>query len=578
MDLAAEGASSGIAVGAFEWNTLFLVFLAGWIFVPIYIKAGVVTVPQYLRKRFGGFRIHFFLSILILFFYIVTRIPVEVFSGAVLMRLIWGLDIYLAILFLLTVASIYTITGGFAAMVYTDVLQAGYILLGTFLLMGFAFNEVGGYEGLLDKYVHAIPSVVSEGNWTAKPECYNPRPDAFHIFRDPVTGDIPWPGLVFGVSIHSLYYWCTDQITVQRYLAGKNMSHVKGGCLLCGYLKLLPMFTIVMPGMISRILYPDKVACIVPSQCEKYCGSWISCSPIAFPLLVMELMPNGFRGLMLSALCASLMCSLASIFNSASILFTLDIYPRIRPVATEKELMVTGRFFIVLLLAVSLAWVPVIEMKKTKHLFAFMHAVSSYLTPPIAAVFLLAVFCKRVNEQGAFWGLTSGILIGLSRMVTELIYGHRQSCSMSSTCPMIICGVHYLHFVIILFVVSVLIILGISLVTKPIPDKHLHRLCWSLLNSQEERVDLEAEMPRKMFPQPVENPDVPSVAPSCLLKAWNTFCGLESKPGPKLALGAEATRKTKGGDTSETPLWRNLTNACGFLLIALGALGHMYYH
>ncbi|XP_037679387.1 sodium/glucose cotransporter 1-like [Choloepus didactylus] len=506
MELAGKGASSGIAVGASEWNTLFLLHLVGWIFVPIYIKAGVVTVPEYLRKRFGGCRIHCFLSILTLFFYVFSRISVEIFSGTVLMRLVLGLDVYLAILSLLAVASIYTITGGFAAVVYTDVLQTSIILLGSVFLMGFAFKEVGGYQGLLDKYLYAIPSVISEGHWTAKPECYMPRPDAFHIFRHPVTGDLPWPGLVFGFSILSLYYWCTDQMTVQRYLAGKSLSHVKGGCILCGYLKLLPMFTTVMPGMISRVLYPDKVACVVPSECQKYCGTRAGCSAIAFPVLVMALMPNGLRGLMLSALCASFMCSLTSIFNSASAMFTLDVYPKLRPVATEKELMVTSRFFIILLLAVSLAWVPVVEMTHGKQVFEFMHSVTSCLTPPIAAIFLLAIFCKRVNEQGAFWGLTGGILIGSLRVVTEFVYGP-QSCSESTSCPVIICGIHYLHFTIILFVLSLLISLAISAATAPIPDKHLHRLCWSLRDSQEERVDLDAEAPGRRVPQPREPPE-----------------------------------------------------------------------
>ncbi|XP_077016278.1 sodium/glucose cotransporter 1-like isoform X2 [Tamandua tetradactyla] len=575
MDMAGKGASSGIAVGAFEWNAVFLLYLVGWIFVPIYIKAGVVTVPEYLRKRFGGCRIHFFFSILTLFFYIFSRISVEIFSGTVLMKLVLGLDVYLAILSLLAVASIYTITGGFAAVVYTDVLQTSVILLGSVLLMGFAFMELGGYQSLLDKYFHALPSMVSEGNWTAKPACYIPRPDAFHIFRHPITGDLPWPGLVLGFSILSLCSWCTDQMTVQRYLAGKSISHVKGGCILCGYLKLLPMFTIVMPGMASRILFPDKVACVVPSECQQYCGTRTGCSAIAYPLLVMELMPNGLRGLLLSALCASLMCSLTSVFNSASALFTLNIYPWIRPVATEKELMVTGRFFIILLLAASLAWVPIVEMAHGKQLFEFMHSVTSYLAPPIAAVFLLAVFCRRVTEQGAFWGLAGGVLIGFSRLVTEFAYG-RQTCSGSSSCPVIVCDVHYLYFAIILFVVSLFISLGISLATAPIPDKHLHRLCWSLLDSQEERVDLDAGTPRRTVPQPKGHPGQVRDTQSCLLKAWDMFCGLDPKPGPKLAPGEEATRETEG-NTWETPLWRKVTNACGVLLLGLGVLGHMYY-
>ncbi|XP_075852859.1 sodium/glucose cotransporter 1-like isoform X2 [Microcebus murinus] len=343
IGLAAIGASSGVAVGAFEWNAVFLLCSLGWIFVPVYIKAEVVTVSEYFKKRFGTYRIQIIFSVVYLFLYIFNRIALEVCSYAVFMRMLWGLDIYLIILVLLTVAGLYTITGGLVAVVYTGVLHAFIMLLGSVLLMCYAFNKVGGYEGLLRKYFQAIPRTISKGNWTAKPQCYLPRPDAFHIIQDPVTGDLPWPGLFFGLPILSTYYWCTDQMFFQRCLAGKNLSHVKGGCLLCGYVKLLSMFSMVMPGMISRILYPDKVACVVPSECQKYCGMETGCSPIAYPLLVIELLPSGLRGLMLSTFCASFISSLTSICHSASALFTLNIYTVMRPVATETELMVTGR-------------------------------------------------------------------------------------------------------------------------------------------------------------------------------------------------------------------------------------------
>ncbi|XP_014652810.1 PREDICTED: LOW QUALITY PROTEIN: sodium/glucose cotransporter 1-like [Ceratotherium simum simum] len=496
MSLAGKGAMSGIAVGAFEWNpesvTLHFVFLGPshhqlHLWDNQHFVSKVVTTPEYLRKRFGGYRIPFLLAIMYLFLYIFSKIS--------------------------------------------------------------AFKEVGGYQELLHKYVDAKPSIIHEGNWTAKPECYMPRLDSFHIFRDPITGDLPWPGIVFGVSTLSLYYRCANQIFVQRCLAGKNMSHVKGGCIFCGYLKLLPMFSIVMPGMISRVLYPDKVACVVPSECEKHCGTRTGCSPIAYPVVVVELLPNGVRGLMLSTISASLMSSLTSVFNCASTLFTMDIYTRMRPMATEKELMVTGRFFVIILFAVTIAWVPVMETAHSDQLFEYMHAVMSYLTPPIAAVFLLAIFCKRVTEQGAFWGLTGGLLLGFFRMMLEFIYGP-WSCPANSKCPLVICSMHYLYFAIILFVVSLFTMLGISLFTDPIPDKHLYRLCWSLRNSQEERVDLDAETQGKR-PAPQAQADVFKEAQSCLWKAWDMFCGLEPRPSPKLVPEEAAVEKIERGATSE---------------------------
>ncbi|XP_036304697.1 sodium/glucose cotransporter 1 isoform X2 [Pipistrellus kuhlii] len=542
VGLAGTGAAAGIATGGFEWNALILVVVLGWVFVPIYIKAGVVTMPEYLRKRFGGKRIQIYLSILSLLLYIFTKISADIFSGAIFINLALGLDLYLAIFLLLAITGIYTITGGLAAVIYTDTLQTAIMLVGSFILTGFAFNEVGGYEAFMEKYMNAIPTKVSDGNITINKECYTPRNDSFHIFRDPLKGDLPWPGLIFGLSILALWYWCTDQVIVQRCLSAKNMSHVKAGCVMCGYLKLLPMFLMVMPGMISRILY------------------------------------TGLRGLMLSVMLASLMSSLTSIFNSASTLFTMDIYTKIRKRANEKELMIAGRVFILVLIGISIAWVPVVQSAQSGQLFDYIQSITSYLGPPIAAVFLLAVFCKRVNEQGAFWGLIIGFLIGVSRMIAEFAYG-TGSCMEPSECPTIICGVHYLYFAIILFVVSIIIILLVSLCTKPIPDVHLYRLCWSLRNSKEERIDLDATEEDVVDEAPEETFEIeaPEEKKGCCRKAYDLFCGLDQQKGPKMTKEEEAAMKLKLTDTSEKPLWRTVVNINGIILLAVAVFCHAFF-
>uniref|UniRef100_A0A671RDE4 Sodium/glucose cotransporter 1 n=1 Tax=Sinocyclocheilus anshuiensis TaxID=1608454 RepID=A0A671RDE4_9TELE len=255
VGIAGTGAAAGIAIGGFEWNALVVVIILGWLFVPIYIKAGVVTMPEYLKKRFGGQRIRIYLSVLSLFLYVFTKISADMFAGAIFINQALGLNIYLAVIILLLITALYTVTGGLAAVIYTDTLQTIIMVVGSFILMGFAFNEVGGYENFKDRYMTAIPSVVI-ANISEK--CYTPRADSFHIFRDPLTGDLPWPGLIFGLTIQAAWYWCTDQVIVQRCLSAKNLSHVKAGCILCGYLKLLPMFLMVFPGMISRVLYTGK--------------------------------------------------------------------------------------------------------------------------------------------------------------------------------------------------------------------------------------------------------------------------------------------------------------------------------
>ncbi|XP_067861612.1 sodium/glucose cotransporter 1 isoform X2 [Heptranchias perlo] len=577
VGLAGNGAAGGIATGGFEWNALVIVIILGWLFVPIYIRAGVVTMPEYLKKRFGGNRIRIYLSVLSLCLYIFTKISADMFSGAIFIREALGLNLYVAVVILLSITALYTVTGGLAAVIYTDTLQTIIMVVGSFILMGFAFNEVGGYDAMMDKYMNAITSQVTDPNVNISAACYTPRPDSFHLFRNPISGDLPWPGLIFGLSILAIWYWCTDQVIVQRCLSAKNMSHVKGGCILCGYLKLLPMYLMVFPGMISRILYTDVIACVVPSICKEYCDTEVGCSNIAYPRLVVKLMPAGLRGLMLSVMLASLMSSLTSIFNSASTLFTMDIWTKIRPKASEKELMLAGRVFTLFLIGVSIAWIPIVQTAQSGQLFDYIQSITSYLGPPIASVFLLAIFVKRVNEQGAFWGLIFGLAVGLSRMITEFVYG-TGSCVMPSNCPTIICGIHYLYFAIILFVATCLMVLIVSFMTKPIDDIHLYRLCWTLRNSTEVREDLDfddwknEDNDSKMD----VDEDSPPRDVSCWKKAYNWFCGFEDK-AKKLSKEEQEALQQQLTDITEVPLWKNVVNINAIILLAVCVFFWAYY-
>ncbi|ETE70443.1 Sodium/glucose cotransporter 1 [Ophiophagus hannah] len=539
VGLAGTGAAAGIAIGGFEWNALVIVVILGWVFVPIYIKAGVVTMPEYLKKRFGGKRIQIYLSVLSLLLYIFTKISADIFSGAIFIQIAMGLNIYVAIIILLTITALYTITGGLAAVIYTDTLQTCIMLVGSIILTVFAFKEVGGYEGLLEKYMTAIPANISYDNVTIPEKCYTPRPDAFHIFRDPVDGDLPWPGLIFGLSILALWYWCTDQ----------------AGCIMCGYLKLLPMFLMVMPGMISRILYRDRVACVVPSVCKKTCGTEVGCTNIAYPTMVVELMPDAAPETNVDKV-------VLGFIDWVGITQCLSL-PSPPP-----------RLFILGLIGISIAWVPVIQSAQSGQLFDYIQSITSYLGPPIAAVFFLAIFCKRVNEQGAFWGLIVGLVVGLSRMFAEFAYG-TGSCAVPSKCPEIICKVHYLYFAIILFAVSVSITLIVSFLTKPIDDVHLYRLCWTLRNSKEQRVDLDAgEMVQGV--EDYEEEPAQEKETNCCKKAYNWFCGLE-QTGPKLSKEEEEALQHKLTDTTEEPLWRRVVNINAIILLSVAVFCHGFF-
>lgn len=472
VGLAGSGAAAGISVAAYEFIGLFSVLILAWIFLPIYIAGQVTTMPEYLRKRFGGNRIPTTLAVLYLFIYIFTKISVDMYAGAIFIQQSLHLDLYLATTGLLAITALYTITGGLAAVIYTDALQTVIMLVGALTLMGYSFAAVGGLEGLTEKYFTALASNRSENS-----SCGLPREDAFHIFRDPLTSDLPWPGILFGMSMPSLWYWCTDQVIVQRSLAAKNLSHAKGGSLMAAYLKVLPLFMMVLPGMVSRVLFPDQVACADPDICQKVCGNPSGCSDIAYPKLVLEILPTGLRGLMIAVMVAALMSSLTSIFNSASTIFTMDLWNRVRPRASEQELMIVGRVFVLLLVLGSILWIPVIQASQGGQLFIYIQSISSYLQPPVAVVFILGCFWKRANEQGAFWGLIWGLLLGLVRLLLDFVYPQPR-CDQRDERPPVVKDVHYLYFSMVLSAVTLLVMSAVSWATQPPSKEMVSRLTW----------------------------------------------------------------------------------------------------
>uniref|UniRef100_A0AAZ3STG9 Sodium/myo-inositol cotransporter 2 n=1 Tax=Oncorhynchus tshawytscha TaxID=74940 RepID=A0AAZ3STG9_ONCTS len=432
----------------------------------------VTTMPEYLQKRFGGKRIQLFIAILYLFIYIFTKISVDMYAGAVFIQQALQWNIYVAVVVLLLITALYTVTGGLAAVMYTDAAQTGIMLIGALTLMGFSFAEVGGWNALLEGYATAIPS-VRDPNTT----CGIPRDDAFHLFRDPVTSDLPWPGILLGMSIPSMWYWCSDQVIVQRSLSAKNLLHAKGGSLLAAYLKILPFFMMVLPGMISRILYPDEVACGDPEVCTEVCGNPVGCSDIAYAKLVMKLLPSGLRGLMMAVMIAALMSSLTSIFNSSSTIFTMDLWRHVRPRATEWELMLVGRMFVLVLVVVSVLWIPVVQASQGGQLFIYIQSISTYLQPPVSIVFLTGCFWKRTNEKGAFWGLFLGLLVGGVRMALDFIYPS-PLCYQEDSRPDVVKHVHYLYFSTVLSLLTLVVVVGVSLATeKPRPEQ-ISRLTW----------------------------------------------------------------------------------------------------
>jgi len=540
IGLAGSGAASGIAIAGFELSAIYYLIFLGWVFVPVYMASGVYTMPEYLRLRFGGQRIRIYLSVLALLLYVFTKISADLYAGALFITQATGFEgdgaIYVSILILLAIATLFTVAGGLSAVIWTDFVQTILMLIGAFILAILAFTDarIGSYENLVDKYFEATATIRandSDGNL-----CQGIPDDAMHLLRDATPGksDLPWSGLTFGLAISSIWYWCSDQVIVQRALASKDMSHAKGACVFAGYLKLLPMFIMVLPGMASRVLFPDEVGCADPELCQKICNSESGCTNLAFIKLVQELMPVGLRGMMLAVMLAALMSSLTSIFNSSSTIFTMDLYPRFRPKAGEAELLIVGRLFVLVLVAISIIWIPIIQASQGSQLFNYIQSITSYLAPPICAIYLLALFWPRTNEPGAFWGLMVGLVVGLTRFVLEFSIAPPPCGSTDPQPPewwqRMVGDIHYLHFGLLLWAISGIVAIVVSLMTPPPDSEQLHRLTWWTKDSTEVRTGQEEE---KAYEQtPIQQKPVKSDLPKWKL-LFNYMCGVEMVDTPQ---------------------------------------------
>ncbi len=265
---------------------------------------------------------------------------------------------------------------------------------------------------------------------------------------------------------------------VQRVLAARTIAHARGGTLLAGYLKVLPLFMIIIPGMISRTLYPNTVACNQPSVCESICHSKRSCTNIAYPTLILKILPNGFKGVMLAVMLAALISGLTSIFNSASTIFTVDIYPNIfsyrKKKITNRELMIVGRLFVLLMTAVGIAWIPIVIQMQGSELYIYMQQVIGFLAPPIACIYLLSVLWTRANERGAFAGLMIGFIFGMLRMILEFSK-KPPLCGENDSRFWFIKNIHFMYYALFLFWLTFITCVIVSLCTEAPTKEQLYR-------------------------------------------------------------------------------------------------------
>lgn len=596
IGLAGSGAADGIAVAGFELNAMFVLILLGWVFLPVYTAAATYTMPEYLRLRFGGQRIRIYLSVLAILLYIFTKVSADLYAGALFIKRAMGWEgesgLYVSIIVLLLVAAAFTIGGGLTAVIWTDLVQTVLMIAGSCVLSVMAFVATGGYNALIEGYFNSQPSPNVTAYDSNNKSCSSVKPDAMHLFRSSVPGEsaYPWTGMTFGLTVSAVWYWCSDQVIVQRTLAAKNMVHAKAGVVLAAALKVLPLYLLVFPGMAARVLYPDTVACSDPKICRATCNVASGCSNLAYIELVLNLLPNGLSGLMLAVMLAALMSSLTSIFNSASTLFTIDIYTRMRPKASELEQVIAARAFVVFMTAVSIAWIPVINSSSSSQLFVYIQSITSFLAPPICAVYVLAVFWPRTNEQGAFWGMMIGLVIGLIRFITEFSYsvpacGSNEEDTRPSWIKKIIFDVHFLHFGCILFVIVVVSIIIISMLTEPIPSECLHRLTFWSRHSTEVRSPLPGQKSVQRS-QSESGEALTESSMSGMKRILYLLCGvsIEKQLSPdtmtqteKNLLSAEQQAWYEAESIYEKPKHQLLVTGASICVTALGVAMYVYY-
>jgi SSS family solute:Na+ symporter len=411
--------------------------ILGWVFVPFYLRSGVYTMPEFLDRRYGP-ACRWYLTTISVIAYVVTKISVSLYAGALVLRAVLGWDFYTSATVMVLATGIYTIFGGLAAVIYTELVQAVVLLAGAIVLTMMGLNEAGGLSAVRG----AVPA------------------DFFHMIKPMSDPAFPWTGIFFGAPILGIWYWCTDQMIVQRVLGAKSESDARGGALLCGLLKITPVFVLVLPGLVARALYPDIAG------------------DDAYPTLVVRLLPPGLAGFMVAALMAALMSSLSATFNSASTLVTFDVYKVLRPAASESQLLMVGRIVTVVMVGLSMLWVPFIKYLSSE-VYIYLQSVQAYISPPIAAVFLVGVFWPRVNRQGAFAALLAGAILGAVRFIFEL--NRTASVVVDSPLMTSFVSINFLHFAILLFAVSVVVLVGVSLATAPEPIAKLKGLTFATL-------------------------------------------------------------------------------------------------
>ena len=497
VGLAGAGATSGVALAHYELHAWCLLVL-GWVLIPFYIRSKVFTMPEFLERRFSS-TARWVLSLISLVAYVLTKIAVGIFAGGVVfgtllpeMRVQVGSTIldsfWIGSVLVVVLTGLYTALGGMRAVAYTEALQTIILILGSLLLTVFGILRLGGWEELrvavgsemFNLWKPLIPAGM-EGTWAPVKETGR---IAWYF-----NGNYPWLGMLFCAPIIGLWYWCTDQYIVQRALGAPSEREARRGSIFAAFLKLLPVFIFIIPGMIWLGLAKTGKVPEFASMVDANGQAVSDHAQAAFALMVKYVMPVGVRGLVVAGLLAALMSSLAGAFNACSTLFTIDFYQKLKPLATQAQLVWVGRVATFVMILIGLLWIPVI--RGGKGLYDYLQGVQGYLAPPIFVVFFLGVFIKRLNAQGCLAALIAGFVLGVFRLAVDTPISLRMA-GFEHGYPegsffWIVNNIYFQYYSLLIFLVSVAVMIGVSYLTKAPDDKQIEGLTYATITEEHRR-------------------------------------------------------------------------------------------
>jgi SSS family solute:Na+ symporter len=476
VGLAGSGATDGVAMAHYELHAWCLLVL-GWVMVPFYMRSKIFTMPEFLERRFSPAS-RTVLSLISLVAYVLTKIAVGIFAGGIVFSVLlpemnlFGMNsFWVGSILVILLTGIYTILGGLRAVAYTEALQTIVLVFGSILVTIFGLIALGGWgelRAILDSEMFNLwkPLVPAglEGTWAPVKEAGKMA----WYFND----NYPWLGMLFCAPIIGLWYWTTDQYIVQRALGAQNETEARRGSIAASFFKLLPVFIFIIPGMIGIALAQSGT---IPAMSEQLIGADGQVirdnAQATFPLLVAHVLPVGIRGIVVAGLLAALMSSLAGVFNASSTLFTMDFYSRLRPKATQHQLVWIGRVATAVMVLIGLLWIPVIQ--GGRGLYDYLQGVQAYLAPPIFVVFFLGVFWKRLNAKGCLAALISGFALGVFRLAVDtpikLIDGFTYD---QGSFFWVINNIFFQYYSLVIFVVCVAVMIIVSYMTKePLYEK-----------------------------------------------------------------------------------------------------------